>query len=194
MGQREAWNLVYKQQGRVWRGVSDLTFPFREGDSVLDVGCGNGKSSAALIASGCKVTGADFSDEAVDICSAQIPDMRCVCASATSLPFGDREFDGVVMIHILEHLTAEEADLAISEAVRVLKPEGKIFVRSFSRDDMRSSEGNGIKGNGIRYKYFTEDEIKSMFSGLSVLSLSTCIRRTKFGGTRSHIEGIFQKT
>ena len=194
MDQREAWNLVYRQQGRVWRGVSDVAFPFAPGDSVLDVGCGNGKSSAALIAAGFKVTGVDFSEEAVDRCSAQVAGMRCVCASATSLPFSDGEFDGVVMIHILEHLTQEETETAVSEAVRVLRPGGKILVRSFSKDDLRSSEEDVIKGNGIRYRYFSEIEIRDMFSGLSVLSLSADVRTTKFGGTRSRIGGAFQKT
>jgi len=194
MDQKDAWNLVYRQQGRVWRGISDATFPFGSGDSVLDIGCGNGKSSAALVASGFVVSGVDISEEAVERCSALVPEMRCVCASATSLPFADGEFDGVVMIHVLEHLTAEEAGTAVAEAARVLRPEGKIFVRSFSKDDMRSSEGDGVKGNGILYRYFSADGIKEMFSSLSAVSLSVVEQRTKFGGTRSRIEGIFQKT
>ena len=118
-----------------------------------------------------------------------------MCASATSLPFGNGEFDGVVMIHILEHLADDEAESAVSEAARVLRSGGTVFVRSFSRDDMRSpAEGTEIKGNGVRYRYFTENEIKELFRGLSVVSLSTVRQTTKFGGVRSRVEGVFLKT
>jgi ubiquinone/menaquinone biosynthesis C-methylase UbiE len=195
MDQKEAWNTVYRQHGRTWRGVLDAVFPFSTGDSVLDLGCGSGKSSAALIASGYRVTGADISDEAAERCLSDNPGMRCVCSSATSLPFGDGEFDGVAMIHLLEHLDTEETTETSAEVSRILRPGGIVFVRSFSKGDMRSP-GNGteVKGNGIRYRYFSEADLKDIFSMMTPLSLTTTIRRTKFGGTRSWIDCVFRRT
>lgn len=195
--QRKAWNDLYRTQGRQWRGIADVDVPFAPGDKVLDVGCGNGKTSAALMEMGCIVTGMDFSEEAVEHCARSFPDMRSVCASATSLPFEDNEFDGVVMVHVLEHLTSDEIAAAAAEAFRVLKNNGILFIRSFSANDMRSGSMNensiSLRGNGIRYTYRSEDELADAFRMFDVVSLGTVEKRTKFGTTRSRIEGLFTK-
>jgi hypothetical protein len=47
--------------------------------------------------------------------------MRPVVASATSLPFDDRSFDGVVVSDVLEHVTPNQRTFVIREALRVAR-------------------------------------------------------------------------
>jgi len=200
--QKDAWDDLYKAQPRQWKGPvrNETPFPFAKGDKILDVGCGNGKTSTSLIESGHSVVGIDISEAAVKICRELYGDkMGAVCASADSLPFEDDNFDGIVMFHVLEHLTGDERKAAVKEARRVLKTNGKIFVRAFSTDDMRSDKGERmdertvIRGNGIMYRYFDENEVNRMFSEFVPISIKRVEERTKFKEIRSRIEAVYQK-
>jgi len=200
--QKDAWDNLYTTQRRPWKGAvrNETPFPFAKGDKVLDIGCGNGKTSISLIENGYSVVGIDISDAAVSICKELCGNgMEAVCASADSLPFEDGRFDGVVMFHVLEHLTDDERNAAIKEAYRVLRTNGKIFVRVFHKDDMRSDKGERIdgstvvRGNGIMYRYFDENELNGMFGEFVQISAKRVDERTKFKETRSRIETVYEK-
>lgn len=198
MDQKEAWNTLYGKQGRQWRGSSDMTFPFPPGSRVLDVGCGNGKTSEALLRSGYKVTGLDFSETAVDFCRTHVPDMDAVCGPVTSMPFRDGGFDGVSVIHVMEHLDDGEIAMMTDEIERILRPGGIVMVRSFNTDDMRSKDASdgGVfetRGNGIRYRYFSEIALETIFSRFVPVYIRTETHPTKFGEIRSRTEGVFEK-
>ena len=200
--QKDAWDSFYRAQPRPWKGVlrNRTPFPFGKGEIVLDIGCGNGKTSSALIEAGCDVTGMDISEDAVGICRRTHGNrMKVICASAGSIPLNDGSADGIVMVHVLEHLTDDEIGGAVKEAHRVLRPGGKVYVKVFHTDDMRSDIGERIddrtvvRGNGIRYRYFTGTELKDMFSGFREISAERFDERTKFKGTRSWIEAVFER-
>ena len=197
--QRDAWNDTYRSQSRQWKGVPSISFPFREGDTVLDLGCGNGKTSLALIEAGYDVIGIDFSDAATEACDRLYGGrMRTLTAPVTDIPLDDRSADGAVMVHILEHLDRDEMKDAVSEVMRIVRPGGKVFVRVFHADDMRADNGERIgdgtvvRGNGIRYHYFTEPELKNIFSDLIEISMERISSITKFNEKRSWIDAVFE--
>jgi len=200
--QKDAWNSLYRTQPRQWKGtINNRTpFPFAKGDIVLDVGCGNGKTSAALIENGYNVIGIDISNVAADACRRMHGDkMKVICASADSIPLDNDTVDGIVMTHILEHLTDDELKASMKEAHRVLRARGKIFVRVFHSDDMRSDFGERIdertvvRGNGIRYRYFDQNALKDAFSAFIPTSMERIDETTKFKEIRSRIEAVFEK-
>jgi ubiquinone/menaquinone biosynthesis C-methylase UbiE len=87
---------------------------------VLDVGSGLGEFLKTYRDS----FGVDVNVHCVEWCKKQ--GLRCTTASAEALPFPEEFFDGVLLSHVIEHL--DSADVAISEAGRVLKPGGKLCV------------------------------------------------------------------
>lgn len=200
--QRGAWDSFYGNQSRPWRGVSkiDTGVTFPASGRILEVGCGNGKTVASLLEMGYAVTGVDFSEEAIRSCRDRFGEAaEFECVSADRLPFDDCEFDGVVMFHVLEHLEYHELLMAVSEACRVMKRGGTILVKVFSSDDMRSEKGERmdastvVRGNGIRYHYFTESELRSLFWTGEIQRLVTRREATRFGEVRSRIELDFLK-
>lgn len=194
--QRQSWDRFYCENDRPWRGIGKLSgLVVEKGDKALDIGCGNGKTVAALLQEGAFVTGLDFSENAIEHCKKMfLENADFVVSDCSDLPFDDDTFDIVTLVHVLEHLDDEQLSSTVSEACRVLVSGGKILVRSFAVGDMRAEGLNSnIRGNGIVYRYFTLKEIENIFNGMNVIKADTINERMRFGGTRVRVECIFEK-
>lgn len=97
------------------------------GDRVLDIGCGNGRFGFFGRASCAELVGIDagahFAPEPLRAVDLARGDVRL-------LPFADASFDKAYSLDVLEHLTEEGVVRMLSEARRVLRPGGKLFVYS----------------------------------------------------------------
>lgn len=100
-------------------------------ERVLDLGCGAGRNSLALLQRGVSYIGCDISPYAIagakEKLAANYPTSGCrlAAADAHSLPFGDSYFDKVFCAGSFSYF--EQQSQAIREVHRVLKTEG-IFV------------------------------------------------------------------
>ncbi|MEP4378590.1 MAG: methyltransferase domain-containing protein [Alphaproteobacteria bacterium] len=109
--------------------LADVDFP--AGARVLDIGCGTGPQSrmiAAIPGVG-EVVGVDqlepFLERGREL-AAELPNVSFEQADARELPFGDADFDVVVLHTLLTHVPGPEAVLA--EVRRVLKPGGVVAI------------------------------------------------------------------
>ncbi|MCQ2056389.1 MAG: class I SAM-dependent methyltransferase [archaeon] len=199
MSQKDAWELFYKSNYGPWRGISKLdNVPFIEGFHILEIGCGNGKTAEALSNLRMIVTGIDFSQSAINACiKRSIKNTDFICADVLALPFSDNSFDGATAFHIFEHLSFDELTTAIREIKRVLKKGAHILVKVFSKGDMRSMKGFAIsdstviRGNGIKYHYFSEDELCHLFKDWMCKSIVSVDEKTRFGSSRKKIYADF---
>lgn len=94
-----------------------------KGARLLDVCTGTGYLSAAAAKRGALAEGLDFAREMVERAHANHPTIPFREGDAEQLPFDDHSFDHVVCGFGLLHLS--DADQAIAEACRVLKPGGR---------------------------------------------------------------------
>lgn len=96
--------------------------------SVLDVGCGRGRLSSALVQQGFSVTGLDPQAEIISAAMAAVPAARFDVGTAERMPYPDRSFDAVIFLNALHHVPAQSMPAALKEARRVLKENGSIIV------------------------------------------------------------------
>jgi SAM-dependent methyltransferase len=93
-----------------------------DGERVLDVGCGTGSLSAALLARcpSAKLHGIDFSPVYVEHARSHHPGIAFEIGDACALTFADHSFDRVLSLLVLHFVP--RADQAIAEMKRVARP------------------------------------------------------------------------
>ena len=111
----------------------------KEGDHVLDVGCGIGlqaQSMAKLVGPGGSVAGTDLSNVMIEIArgraaSSNLP-VEFFTADAAAQPFADQSFDCVRTERVLMYI--QDTQAVLREFKRLLKPGGKVVVFDFDWD------------------------------------------------------------
>jgi SAM-dependent methyltransferase len=114
---------------------------------VLELGCGPGANLWYLAREGFTVYGVDGSPTAINLCldrlNSETPGWQgeVVLSDVTHLPFQDDFFHVVIDNQCVSCLKWEEAIKTYKEAGRVLRPKGRIFIRTFA--DGCVGEGTG---------------------------------------------------
>lgn len=202
----DSWDNDYQRRGRLWGGSAP---PFSElpcSSRILELGCGNGKTTASLVGAGCTVTAIDFSSQAASLCRQTCTDperVRILIADIRKTPFCKESFDIVIASHVTGHLSHSGRRELAGELFRLLAPGGTIYFRDFSTGDFRYGCGNETetgtftRKNGIATHYFTENEVLALFTGLTVQSLVQHQWKMRVRGTvfpRAEIVAEFKKS
>ena len=119
-------------RGRLRAQVLDGLAP---GAAVVDVGTGTGTLAIALAAAGSEVIGVDGDPEVLALAHAK-PGADAVqwrMGLATALPLPGAGADRVVMSLLLHHLDPAGKRTALAEALRVLRPGGRLHVADWGR-------------------------------------------------------------
>jgi len=117
------------------------------GSRVLDVATGPGYAAAAAAARGADVIGLDFSAAMLAMARRQHPALDLREGDAEDLPFADASFDAVMMNFGLLHVPRPE--LAVAEAFRVLRPQGRFGFTVWAPPDQ--AVGLGIVLDALRH-------------------------------------------
>jgi demethylmenaquinone methyltransferase / 2-methoxy-6-polyprenyl-1,4-benzoquinol methylase len=104
----------------------------REGDRVLDIGCGTGVLEERMNGVRAEVVGVDITEEMVRLAQKKrIPSLvSLTLGDGEHLPFKDGSFDSVLSCYVVKYCNPERL---VSEVARVLRKGGTLVLYDFSR-------------------------------------------------------------
>ncbi|HEV8488064.1 MAG TPA: methyltransferase domain-containing protein [Blastocatellia bacterium] len=156
----EEYRAMFELEDHLWwyRGMRAVTasildphLPSRPDLCVLDVGCGTGYSLKWLGERlGTRATfGVDISPHASAFWNEHGLDTAAI-ASAHQIPLASEVFDLVTCFDVIYQFSNADAETAIAEMHRVLKPGGLLFIREPAYDWMRAGHDLAV-GTDHRY-------------------------------------------
>jgi ubiquinone/menaquinone biosynthesis C-methylase UbiE len=108
----------------LYRHVASL---IPQGSYVLDVGCGEGVF-IELLRDEYSISGIGIDFSKYAITKLKSKGLKGVVAFATNIPFPADEFDVVIALELLEHLSSSDGKKALGQMKMTCKPKGMIIV------------------------------------------------------------------
>jgi SAM-dependent methyltransferase len=134
-----------------------------EGRKILDVGCGIGMYVENFRRFSTDVYGVDVDPEKIAQASRTLPNISE--APAEALPFEDDAFDVIMLHEVIEHVDDDRR--AIEEAVRCLKPGGKVIIFAPNRLYLFETHGFYFLGRYyfklLPFVNYLPDRIRNIF-------------------------------
>jgi SAM-dependent methyltransferase len=95
---------------------------------VLDVGCGHGLIHPYLSGANYRLTGIDVAESAIQMARGRNPNVHYDVYDGLRLPYADQTFDVLFTICVMHHVPGDQRRTFISEARRVLRPDGTFVI------------------------------------------------------------------
>lgn len=164
---------------------------------ILELGCGSGILSAAfarLMPSDWSLLATDYSRRLIDYARGRFPqaNLRFECISTNELkPEFLKNFDAVMFLEVIEHLTEEEAIALFSRLYAGLAPGGMVLISTVDRSPFKR-QFSGYGPHQIEYRYttlrdFLLDCDKNPFEQVDIFRLTS--RRIVQEAVRSEVWG-----
>jgi len=133
---RDTYNkeaLMFSRSRRdFWEELKYLAEHAREHDTVLDIGCGNGRFYPLLEPRAVAYTGIDLSKELISLARIHHPTATFVEGNALELPFEDSAFHIAYSFAVIHHIPSKKLrEKFFAEAYRVLKPGGTLIITTW---------------------------------------------------------------
>jgi len=156
---------------------------------VLDLGCGFGIWSIALLKAGFKVTACDISKEAIKIvrewAQREGLSIDTLISPAQELEL-EGGFDAVICNSVLDHMPYKEAVKALQNIERILNPGGLAYItfdgdREEEEDFVLLEDGTRVytsgKRRGMLWRFYSNGEIKTLLESCRNMEIMEFVKR-----------------
>ncbi|OJX68181.1 class I SAM-dependent methyltransferase [Magnetospirillum sp. 64-120] len=170
---------------------------------ILEIGCGMGANLWFFSREGFSTYGMDCSSTALAeakrrLDAENLPIAELATGNFTTLPWPDNHFDMVADIEAVVANPTAQARATVAEVLRVLRPGGVMFSKLFGVRTNGSGTGEMVEpgttanptegpcaGLGLTH-FYTEEDIRALFSGFAEVSVDYVERSDGGGAVRVH--------
>jgi len=105
-----------------------------KGTNILEIGCGTGISTLALMEQGATVTGVDVDSGALEVAKDRLkiagfePNVHLVNGDEIGVHFENQKFDYIIYYAVLEHMTVQERLKSLEQAWKMLKEDSFLAI------------------------------------------------------------------
>ena len=130
---REDYNLIADQFSNtrkfIWPELKNLVRFCRNGERILDLGCGNGRLAELFQERAVDYLGVDWAEKLIEKARKRYPARKFQKANALNLPLPSNYFDKIFSIAVFHHLPSKKLRIKfLREVKRVLKPDGLLIL------------------------------------------------------------------
>jgi ubiquinone/menaquinone biosynthesis C-methylase UbiE len=146
----------------------------KPGEVILEVGSGTGYYLREVARSGARCVGIEPSAEMLSVAVSRAPAIIDYArGQGESLPFKPGSFDGLLYMTTLEFV--QDVDSALREAVRVVRPDGRLVFGVLNADGpwarVRKREG----GLWAEARFFRAAELEALLSPMGAVHVDYCV-------------------
>jgi SAM-dependent methyltransferase len=152
---------------------------------VCDAACGYGAFSTLLSVNGFRTVGFDVAQTSVDLTKKVLKQFdimtdEYIVSDITDILFPTEVFDGVVAHAVIDHLRYQDAQEAILELLRILKPGGLLYLSfdPLEEEDLalkheRLGDGSFLYRSpgrdGLLFHYYEDIDIETLLKDMSII-------------------------
>ena len=184
MAQKDFWEAAWEKKKikhpnkfarECYAQIRDKNF-----ETLLDLGCGDGRDAAYFARKGFKVTAVDFSESGIRhlkqrIKEGKLSNITPLLKDIKKIKFKEK-FD-VIYAHLsLQYFDDARTTQIFNELFKILKKDGLIFIKCKSIEDDRYGVGKKVgedtylKGDHLRH-FFTKEYMKEKLEPFKILRL-----------------------
>ncbi len=185
------WNAIFEREGTVFEQLHEdmpalaEKLKQRGAHTILDLGCGTGRHTLYFSQQGLTVYGLDSAPTGLAqthqrLQAANLNAHLLQHDIFTGLPFGNTFFDAIISIQVIHHARLAEIRFLATEMLRILKPNGLLFVTVPQLQNQGTNfqpvePGTFIpldgREAGLPHHYFTEEELRHLFPHCTITDL-----------------------
>jgi cyclopropane fatty-acyl-phospholipid synthase-like methyltransferase len=149
--------------------VNQLASRLQPGNTVIELGCGNGLPVAASLARQFEVTGIDVSEKQLERARTNVPNAEFTSSDMAALEYDAGTFHGVVALYSIIHLPRDLHSKLFQSIYSWLKP-GGLFLATFASTESENWVEEDWFGAPMYWSGFPPDRTKEMIeeSGFAI--------------------------
>jgi SAM-dependent methyltransferase len=127
----------------------------RNGERILDAGCGTGRNLRRIVEAGARPVGLDFSRGMLRVARRTVPGVPLAQADLSrNLPLRRRKFDGFLCALVSEHLASLRT--LFDEAFGAVREGGRLVFSAFHPELARAGIEANFERDGVEYRLGAE--------------------------------------
>lgn len=200
---KDYWDKRFETGARIWGDAPSISarhaavlFESMKVHNVLVPGSGYGRHTEYFQSQGFDAEGIEISHNAIEIAQKSNPLIVYYEKSVLDVPLSDKKYDAVYCYNVVHLFKKNDRAQFLLNCYDALNDRGVLYFTVFSELEESFGRGEQTEENTFESKpnrpvhYFTEDDLKEMFSSFEILNTGIIDENEDHGEAGRHIHKL----